>query len=69
MAICERCGAAGRLPKVKATECGATHGTGVRCTLPAGHAGDHVAQVFDARILGQWPRKQTAATDESENKS
>jgi hypothetical protein len=38
-----------------ASECRATHASGLHCTLPIGHDGDHVAQEFDPRDVLRWP--------------
>lgn len=43
-----------KLPKL---ECRATHASGLACTLPPGHAGEHVVQAIDVREVLRWPAR------------
>lgn len=44
-------------------ECRVTHASGLHCTLPVDHDGDHVAQEFDARDVLRWPVRAAAPAD------
>ena len=41
----------------------ATHASGLHCTLPIGHDGDHVAQEFDPRDVLRWPVLAASSAD------